>query len=89
MPMKVVDMFGCGLPVAAVHYNCVDELVKDGINGVVFRDSDELADALVSWFKNFTREIDSRHKIFRENLHGFRNNSWKLNWTANALPIFS
>jgi len=89
LPMKVVDMFGCGLPVAAVHYNCVDELVKDGINGVVFRDSDGLADALVCWFKNFTSEIDSRHKIFRENLHGFRNNSWKLNWTANALPIFS
>ena len=44
LPMKVVDMFGCGLPVAAIQYNCLDELVKDGVNGVVFKDGEELGD---------------------------------------------
>ncbi|EGS21664.1 uncharacterized protein CTHT_0035300 [Thermochaetoides thermophila DSM 1495] len=47
LPMKVVDMFGAGLPVAAYcGYESFSELVKDGENGEGFETADELAEIL-------------------------------------------
>ncbi|KAI1399807.1 glycosyltransferase family 33 protein [Hypoxylon fuscum] len=47
LPMKVVDMFGSGLPVAAYSgYESFDELVKEGVNGCGFETADQLAKVL-------------------------------------------
>ncbi|KAK6852957.1 glycosyl transferase group 1 [Apiospora arundinis] len=47
LPMKVVDMFGSGLPVAAyAAYESFGELVKEGVNGCGFETADELAATL-------------------------------------------
>lgn len=47
LPMKVVDMFGAGLPVAAYSaFESFSELVKEGQNGCGFETSSELADIL-------------------------------------------
>jgi beta-1,4-mannosyltransferase len=43
LPMKVVDMFGAGLPVVAVGYPVLAELLRDGENGVTFAGGVELA----------------------------------------------
>ena len=43
LPMKVVDMLGCSLPVCALSYNCISELVADGKNGLLFGGAEELA----------------------------------------------
>lgn len=44
LPMKVVDMFGAGLPVAAYSgYESFTELVRDGDNGRGFETAEELA----------------------------------------------
>lgn len=40
--MKVVDMFGSGLPVIAKRFPCITELVSDGRNGRLFDNSHEL-----------------------------------------------
>jgi beta-1,4-mannosyltransferase len=47
LPMKVVDMFGCGVPVLAKGFGCIDELVKDGENGLVFDTGDQLGTQMI------------------------------------------
>jgi beta-1,4-mannosyltransferase len=47
LPMKVVDMFGAGLPVAAYSgYESFGELVREGVNGRGFETAEKLADIL-------------------------------------------
>ena len=49
LPMKIVDMFGVGIPVLARRYECLrDELVQEGVNGLTFDTSEELCDVLTS-----------------------------------------
>ena len=48
LPMKVLDMYGCGLPVCALGFACLRELVRDGANGRVFHTSEELAQQLLA-----------------------------------------
>lgn len=52
LPMKVVDMLGCGLPVCALGFDCLRELVRDRENGVVFGDAEGLARQWESLFAN-------------------------------------
>uniref|UniRef100_A0A0A9WJR1 Beta-1,4-mannosyltransferase n=3 Tax=Lygus hesperus TaxID=30085 RepID=A0A0A9WJR1_LYGHE len=47
LPMKVVDMFGCGLAVLAHDFNCVNELVRNGQNGLIFKDAPQLSGQLI------------------------------------------
>lgn len=53
LPMKVVDMFGAGLPVCAVRYSCIEELVKPGVNGLLFDTSGDLAQQWQQLFRGF------------------------------------
>ncbi|KAL3480864.1 glycosyl transferases group 1-domain-containing protein [Aspergillus californicus] len=53
LPMKVVDMFGSGLPVVGWNrFEAWPELVTEGVNGRGFRSSDELVEQLVDLLGN-------------------------------------
>ncbi|KAJ5483062.1 Chitobiosyldiphosphodolichol beta-mannosyltransferase [Penicillium diatomitis] len=52
LPMKVVDMFGAGLPVVGWNrFKAWPELVTEGVNGMGFGSAAELTDQLVTFFK--------------------------------------
>ncbi|CRL06341.1 CLUMA_CG019094, isoform A [Clunio marinus] len=82
LPMKVVDMFGCGLPACAMNFKCLSELVVDGQNGFVFNNATELGRQLTDWFYGFPSNIalDAMKDEFSKNLQQFQSLRWKENW---------
>ncbi|CAD6996176.1 chitobiosyldiphosphodolichol beta-mannosyltransferase [Ceratitis capitata] len=91
LPMKVVDMFGCGLPVCAYNFQSLGELVTHGQNGFIFENHKELSEQLKFWFENFPCNpslLESKER-FRKNLHAFQSLRWHENWKTNALPMLN
>ncbi|XP_011503896.1 PREDICTED: chitobiosyldiphosphodolichol beta-mannosyltransferase [Ceratosolen solmsi marchali] len=86
LPIKIVDMFGCGLPVCAYNFKCLNELVKDNKNGFIFSNAEELSTQLKLWFKNFSQQ--QKNNLFRDELIKFQQLRWHKNWINKALPSF-
>ncbi|XP_066498351.1 chitobiosyldiphosphodolichol beta-mannosyltransferase [Hoplias malabaricus] len=86
LPMKVVDMFGCCLPVCAVDFQCLDELVKHGENGLIFKDSSELSQQLKMLLSDFPND-QGQLSLFRKNLRESGQQRWEENWDQNVLPL--
>jgi beta-1,4-mannosyltransferase len=87
LPMKVVDMFGASLPVAALNYAALPELVHDGENGVLFESPSELADSLFSLLGKFpvdTTQLDAMRREAKK----FQRVRWAQGWESTALPVF-
>ncbi|XP_070616912.1 chitobiosyldiphosphodolichol beta-mannosyltransferase isoform X3 [Erythrolamprus reginae] len=88
LPMKVVDMFGCCLPVCAVHFQCLHELVKHEVNGLIFKDWSELAEQLKMLFREFSAE-ESQLALFRRNLRQVKQQRWDESWEQTVFPLFN
>lgn len=87
--MKVVDMFGCGLPVCAVGYQCLDELVKHGKNGCIFNSEQELCEQFIELFSDWTdTKSESRLDRLRKGVKEFQAVRWQDNWNKNARKLF-
>ncbi|VFQ61899.1 unnamed protein product [Cuscuta campestris] len=89
LPMKVVDMFGCGLPVCAVSYSCIKELVQVEQNGLLFSTSSELADELMMLFKGFPEESNMLKSLRNGVLEKGSCAKWDFGWEENALPLIN
>jgi len=87
LPMKVIDMFGCGLPVCAYNFQCLDELVQHGQNGLCFDNSDELSKQIITLLKQFPN--NEKLKLMREKIKEFQKRRWEDNWNENVLPLIT
>ncbi|RLN96850.1 hypothetical protein BBJ28_00008721 [Nothophytophthora sp. Chile5] len=63
LPMKVLDMFGCGLPVCAVGFKCLDELVQHDRNGLVFETPQQLATQLFDLLEGFPADTAQLNRL--------------------------
>lgn len=85
LPMKVVDMFGAGLPVLAYSgYESFSELVREGENGCGFETSGELGDAMSRLLGE-----DGRAELARLREGAVREGSrrWDEEWDEVVKPI--
>lgn len=86
LPMKVLDMFGCQVPVCAINFDCLDELVRDGENGRVFSDADELSRQLLELLDGYPSGDSSKTlEAYRRNIRDMER--WKENWDKCAKPL--
>jgi beta-1,4-mannosyltransferase len=83
LPMKVVDMFGAGLPVAGYSsYESWPELVKEGVNGRGFSTTEELHSLLTQLLSDDgTKLAKLRDQVLAERVH-----SWDEEWAEVAAP---
>lgn len=89
--MKIVDMFGCGLPVCAFKYPALSELVVAKSNGLVFENANELKSQFVQLFRDFPldqpqtqMQLQGMRDAIRETFQATR---WEENWNSTLLPL--
>lgn len=92
LPMKVLDLFGCQVPVCAMQFACLDELVQDGVNGRVFGDSAQLAQQLWELLSPLSAETAGVPNHGFGELQRFAQNlqsrpRWHENWLQQAWPV--
>lgn len=85
LPMKVVDMFGTGLPVFGwSDFEAWGELVKEDFNGKGFTSAHELADLLVRYLETGRVDID----VLREGATKECSYRWDDEWDIVAGKLF-
>jgi beta-1,4-mannosyltransferase len=87
LPMKILDLFGAGVPVFAVDYGpCLAELVREGSNGCLFRTSDDLARLLDGSFAPGPADRGLLDCL-RAGVESARAIRWREAWERDAGPV--
>ena len=82
IPMKVVDMLGCGIPVVAKNYKGILEVIEPEINGLLFSTEFELVSILkhndISYWNDLKDNIRNKYQP-----------TFKQNWNENMFQPIS
>ncbi|KAK7552370.1 putative beta-1,4-mannosyltransferase [Phyllosticta citricarpa] len=85
LPMKVVDMFGAGLPVAGWdRFEAWSELVQEGINGRGFGSAEALGELLVELLSDDGRQLQRLRKGAEQETQ----RRWDEEWEEKAGRVF-
>lgn len=88
-PMKILDYFGCGVPVIALRFLAIDEVVKNQQNGLITEDdtkkeeSEQVFDMLAKLFS--TPEL---YDIVKEGALLESQSRWSENWQNKLKKLF-
>ena len=95
LPMKILDLFGCEVPVCAIGFDCLDELVVDGKNGRVFSTSAQLASQMLELLGGISNSVQrggsgttrapGELERLREGIRGMCR--WRENWDESAKHV--
>ena len=93
LPIKILDYFGCEVPVCAYQFECLHELVQDNVNGRTFTTAPQLATLL--W--ELLSPLQDKHKnsvgnhdfgdLKRYSLQIQGRALWSENWPKYAKPL--
>lgn len=88
LPMKVLDMLGCGLPVCAVGFAALPELLTPNVNGTVFASHQELAEQLHALLAP-RPEAKAALRGLRQGVAASEASKprWAENWLQAAAPL--
>ncbi|KAK0420431.1 hypothetical protein QR680_014680 [Steinernema hermaphroditum] len=91
LPMKVVDIFGCKLPVLAKSFRAIGELVIDGgksPNGRLFDNNDELKAHILDLANGFPLKSEKLDDL-RANLRKDYSTYWSDHWDEVLTPVLN
>lgn len=87
IPMKVVDLFGAGVPVCAIDYGaCLAERVRHGDNGLLFSTARQLTDVLFDLFETFPAGSSLLDRL-RTGAGRAARPTWEEGWESEARPV--
>jgi beta-1,4-mannosyltransferase len=87
IPMKVVDLFGAGVPVCAIDYGaCLAERVRHGENGLLFATARQLTDVLFDLFETFPAGSSLLDRL-RVGARKAARPTWEEGWATEARPV--
>lgn len=92
LPMKVVDMFAAGLPVLAIEYPTIHELVKNNKNGLLFKDKKDLTEILSDKIIEFhekgkSKQLELMRLEIKNEFLNKNHNNWISQWEDKLLPL--
>ena len=84
LPMKIADMFGAGIPVCAFDYGpCLRELVRPGVNGLLFTTADDCCNHLERLLRGLPAPNPVLERL-RQGVAASAHETWGEGWIAEA-----